>query len=86
MDKRRFAGGAPGVFDGGLHAFRAGIGEEDHVQFVRHPLFQFRREQAGKQRRFHFDEAWILGVEEILEDAAHFRMVSAQAKYAEPAQ
>ena len=82
MDERGFAGGALGVFDGGLHAFRAGIGEEHHVQLVRHPLFQFGGEQAGKQRRLHLHEARILGIQKFLEDAADFRVIAAQAEHA----
>ena len=82
MDEGGFARGALGIFDGRLHAFRAGVGEEHHVQFVGHAPLQLGGEQTGEQRRLHLHQARILGIEKFLEDAADFGMIAAQAEHA----
>jgi len=82
MNDGGFAGGTAGVFQRRFNAFGARVGEENHVELVRHPLFQLGRQQAGEQRRFQFHQARIIRVQEIDQHAADLRMIAAQAEHA----
>jgi hypothetical protein len=85
IDNAGPSGRATGELDGGLDAFRAGIGEKHLVQ-IRDIFEQPLSQHAGERRNIELDEIWQIAIENALERLTQGRMVPANRKNAKTAQ